>query len=112
MAGWLLRERIRGKVSRDRFDSLEAACAELEARADEQARKANAAPEGGGLMRRIDPVQQVVARLERAGPGRRRGGVDVRGDGSSEAWTGRLRRDLVAQRAGESPAEALRRALT
>lgn len=112
MAGWLLKERIRGKVSRDRFESLEAACAELDARAGEQARKANAEPEGGGMMRRIDPVQQVVARLELAGPGRRRGGVDVRGDGSSEAWTGRLRREVVEQREGESAAEALRRALT
>jgi hypothetical protein len=112
MAGWLLRERIRGRVSRDRFESLDAACAELEARAGERAREANSAPEGGGLMRRIDPVQQVVARLELAGPGRRRGGVDVRGDGSSEAWTGRVRREVVEQQAGESAAEALRRALT
>lgn len=112
MTGWLLKERIRGKVSRNRYESLDAACAELGARADEQARTANAEPEGGGMMRRIDPAQQVVARLELAGPGRRRGGVDVRGDGSSEAWTGRLRREVVEQQAGESAVEALRRTLT
>ena len=74
-------------------------------------RSANEQPEGGGIMRRIDPVQQVVARLEVAGPGRVRAGVDVRGDGSAEAWTGRFRRELVAQQEGESAVDALRRAL-
>jgi hypothetical protein len=59
----------------------------------------------------IEPVQQVVARLELAGPRRARGGVDVRGDGSSEAYTGRLRRRLVRQRDGESAYDALGRAL-
>jgi len=67
------------------------------------------------FSRRIDPGAQVAVRLEVAGPGgwrpTVRGGVDLRGDGTAEAYTGRLRRSLVEQHAGESAAAALRRAL-
>ncbi len=111
MAAWKLTERVRGKVNSDSFESIDAALAELEARADVRAREADAEPEGGGIMRRIDPVQQVVARLELAGPRRLRVGIDVRGDGSTEAWTGRFKREVVEQRAGENALIALRRAL-
>jgi hypothetical protein len=57
-------------------------------------------------------VQQVVARATLAGPRGARGGIDVRGDGSTEAWTGRSwRRALVKQRPGEDAFAALRRVL-
>lgn len=111
MAAYKLLVRVRGKVERERYDSLDAALAEVERRAADLARNADAAPEGGGMMRRIDPVQQVVGRLELSGPRRLRAGIDVRGDGSAEAWTGRLRREVVEPRAGESAPAALRRTI-
>ena len=104
--------RVRGRVTRERHDSLDAALAEIAGRVDDVTRTAAAAPEGGGIMRRIDPVQQVVGRLELAGPRRLRAGIDVRGDGSAEAWTGRVRRRLVEQRDGEDAVAALRRVAT
>ena len=86
------------------MSDLEREGRELQASADGRA-------EGGTLIRRLDPVQIVVARLELSGPRGLRAGVDVRGDGSSEAFTGRMRRRVVEQRRGESPYDALRREL-
>jgi hypothetical protein len=97
------------KVTRERFPDVGAALEALEERGRGLEGGADARAVGGSLIRRIEPVQQVVARLELSGPGRLRAGVDVRGDGSSEAFTGRLRRRLVEQRRGESAYAALRR---
>jgi hypothetical protein len=99
------------RVRKEREPSLDDALGALERIGREIERTADAAPLGGELMRRFQPVQQVVGRIELAGPGRLRAGIDVRGDGSSEAFTGRLRRTLVEQRSGESPYDALRRTL-
>ena len=97
-------------MRKERHDELEAALAAIEWIGRELADGVAARPAGGTLIRRLEPVQQVVGRIELAGPGVR-AGVDVRGDGSSEAFTGRLRRTLVEQRDGEDAYEALRRAL-
>jgi hypothetical protein len=98
-------------VERARFEQLGEALAALERRGEELQGDADAHTVDLKLMRKVEPVQQVVARLELAGPARLRAGIDVRGDGSAEAWTGRVRRRLIEQLPRESPYEALRRAL-
>ena len=108
---YTLTVRSRAKVRKERYANLEEVLAAVERIGGELSEGADARPAGGTLIRRIEPVQQVVARLELSGPGRLRAGVDVRGDGSSEAFTGRLRRTLVEQRRGESAYDALRRTL-
>jgi hypothetical protein len=102
--------RVGPKVDKERHEDLEAAMAAIETRGRELSAGANAGAVKPTLMRRFEPVQQVVARIELSGPGVR-GGVDVRGDGSAEGYTGRFRRRLVDQRGGESAYDALRRAL-
>lgn len=99
------------KVERERFGQLAPALRAIESRGRALESEAPGLAVGGPVAKRFEPVQQVVARLELKGPGRLRAGVDVRGDGSSEGYTGRLRRQVVEQRRGESAYDALRRAL-
>jgi hypothetical protein len=69
----------------------------------------------GTRLRRYGPKDQVVARIELAGPQRRlasrHAGVDVRGDGSTEAYVGRVRRTPLELAPSEDAVGALRRAL-
>jgi hypothetical protein len=106
---WRVVVRSGPRVARLDAASLDAAIDLIEERARSLA--------GGPGRRTVDlryksfePVQQVAHRLELSGRGVK-AGVDVRGDGSVEAWTGRLRRRLVEQEPGESPYAALRRTL-
>jgi len=111
---WTLRLRQGSQVTKRRFDSLEAALDGLQEAVD-----AADPPRLGtarAFARRIEPVQQVALRAEVAGPQRFfakvNGGLDVRGDGSPEPFTGRVNRQVVEMRSGESAVAALRRALT
>jgi hypothetical protein len=111
---WRLTVRASHQVERSQHDALDEALDALEARGRDLARSSARQPVDVKL-KRFEPVQQVVARLELAGPERLmpsvRVGVDVRGDGSTEAFRGRIRRTLLEQRAGEDAFGALRRAL-
>jgi hypothetical protein len=100
-----------GAVERERLTSLEDALDFVAGRGRELERTARTKPVDTKVLGRYEPAQQVAARLELSGPGGVRAGVDVRGDGSAEAYTGRLRRKLVERRGKESPYDALRRAL-
>jgi hypothetical protein len=112
--GWKLTVRSGPRVKRASFDDLNGALEALEARGRELA---TSAPDGvvDVKYKRFEPQQQVVARLELAGPQRFvpsvRVGVDVRGDGSVEAYRGRVRRQVVDEQRGESAYAALRRVL-
>ena len=110
--GYTLTIRAGAKVRKEQHPELAEALAALEREARGLQGSADGRAQGGTLIRRLEPVQVVVARLELTGPGRLRAGVDVRGDGSSEAFTGRLKRRVVEQRAEESAYDALRRELS
>jgi hypothetical protein len=112
--GFRLTVRDGPRVVRARYGSLDAALDALAGHVEELQRR----PERAAIdlhVRRFEPVAQVVARAELSGPQRLlprvRAGVDVRGDGSAEAWTGRASRRVLAQQDGEAPVLALRRAL-
>jgi len=98
-------------LERERHDTDDDALTALEATLRPLAASTHRPPQKV-FRREFQPVQQVVARAGLAGPGGARGGIDVRGDGSTEAWTGRSwRRRLVEQQPGEDAFAALRRVL-
>ncbi len=107
---WTLTTRAGSQVAREHLETLEEAIDALAQRVAELTPGASR-EEVRFMSRRIEPERQVAARVEIAGPRGVRGGVDLRGDGSAEAFTGRVRRTVVERRSGESAADALRRAL-
>ena len=110
MGRWKLTFRHGSRVERERLESLDDALVALRDRMD----AAVSAPPRRTvqvLSRRFEPVAQVAARGELAGPRGARAGMDLRGDGSIEAFVGRWRRDVLAPDSGETPYDALRRAL-
>jgi hypothetical protein len=61
------------------------------------------------LGREYEPIQQVAVRGELRGPGGLRAGIDVRGDGSAEAFSGRVVRRLIRSHDREDAWATLRR---
>ncbi len=112
---WKVTVRNGPKVERLHFADLDQALAAAERRARELAGQTSKKAVDV-KFRTYEPVQQVAARIELAGPQRLvprvRAGLDVRGDGSTEAYFGRLRREVVEPRKGETPYRALRRVVT
>jgi hypothetical protein len=112
---WRLTVRNGPRLERSRYEGLDQLLGALEQRGRELA---SAAPDEpvDAKVKRFEPVQQVIARLELSGPERLmpsvRAGVDVRGDGSTEAFRGRIRRTVLETRAGEDAFAALRRSLS
>lgn len=111
---WKLTVRSGPRVQKTTYTDLADALTALEADARELAKAAPRRPLNA-RVRRFDPAEQVFARLELSGPerlvARVRAGLDVRGDGSVEAYRGRVRREVIAPRPDESPYAALRRTL-
>jgi hypothetical protein len=111
---WRLTIRASNQVDHSHFEALDEALDALIAQGRELSASAAQKPLDV-KVKRFEPVEQVTARLELAGPERLvpsvRVGVDVRGDGSTEAFRGRIRRTLLPQQTGEDAFGALRRAL-
>jgi hypothetical protein len=106
---WRVVVRTGPRVERHRAASLDEALELLET----EARVASNNERRGDVdarYRRYSPAEQVAARVELRGRGPR-AGFDVRGDGSVQAWTGRIRRRLVEPRGDETVYEALRRSV-
>lgn len=106
---WQVVVRAGPRVEKQRAASLEEALELLETEARVAANTARRR-EIDVRIRRFTPAEQVAVRAELRGPGPR-AGFDVRGDGSVQAWTGRLRRRLVAPEGDETVYDALRREL-
>ena len=100
--------RIGPSVEHERLETLDDALIAVEAK--RRAMSGMQQRETRSFMGRdYEPGAQVAARAEVKGPKGLRAGIDLRGDGATEAWTGRLGRRPVAQEAGEDAFQALRR---
>jgi hypothetical protein len=106
---WRIKVRNGPKVQKYKADGAETALDIVE----REGRVMSAGPGRRSVELRIrtfTPQQQVAGRIELSGPGVR-AGIDVRGDGAAEAWTGRVRRQVIEQRDRETPYDALRRVI-
>jgi hypothetical protein len=92
------------KVERSTHDSLDDALHRVRA-------EANATPRTGavaGLGKRYEPEDRVAARIELKAPNAN-AGIDVRGDGTVLAWSGRIFKKPLD---GDDPYAALRQSVS
>ena len=102
------------RFSRIRTNSVEELFDELAFHADEVSSRADGTSVDA-MFKTFEPVERVYGRIEIAGQrkclvSRDRAGIDVRGDGSLEAFIGRTNREVVEPLPGETVVAALRRA--
>ena len=109
MSRWRVTVRNGPKVERVAAGTLEEALDAVELHARAAANTERRGPVDT-RVRRYEPGDRVAVRAELRGPGVN-AGVDVRGDGSVGAWTGRVRRRAIEPGEDETPFEALRRAV-
>jgi len=104
---WRVTVRIGPEVEKLRAETAEEAldAVELNARAASNTERRETVDM---RVRRYEAGDQVAGRVELNGPGVAVG-VDVRGDGGIQAWTGRWRRRPLKLEDGETPFEGLRR---
>jgi hypothetical protein len=102
------------RFSRVRTNSIDELFEELAFHADELSSRADGTSVDA-MFKTFEPIERVYGRIEIAGErqcliSRDRAGIDVRGDGSLEAYLGRTNRVVVEPVPGETVVAALRRA--
>ena len=109
---WKVTVRHGSDVSRERFDSLDEAIADVRRRVQEIQRE-DRLPHIS-MIREFSPADQVQARIEISGPGLIRapeGGIDVMGDGHAIAYTGTIRKETIEADSLDEAFDRLRGAL-
>lgn len=114
MARFTMSVREGPRFSRIRTNSVEELFEELAFHTDEVSSRADG-HSVDAMFKTFEPIERVYGRIEIAGErkclvSRDRAGIDVRGDGSLEAYLGRTNREVVEPLPGETVVAALRRA--
>lgn len=114
MAKYALKVREGSKVTRQRCETADELFRVVETLADEMSDRADRTPVKS-MFRDYDAIDLVHGRIEVSiSNGRfkqRRGGIDVRRDGSIEAFVGRTSRSVVEPTPGETIPQSLKREL-